>query len=95
MAEKHIPVSIVMDFYLARPVSIPKKRREMVVKPDLSKLIRSTEDAMTGIVYADDAQIVEMTVKKHYGTPERVEILAIVVDQDERVFNHGKEATLF
>lgn len=27
-------------------------------KPDLSKLVRSIEDAMTGIVYRDDSQIV-------------------------------------
>jgi Holliday junction resolvase RusA-like endonuclease len=28
------------------------------VKPDLTKLIRSTEDALTGILWVDDAQIV-------------------------------------
>jgi Holliday junction resolvase RusA-like endonuclease len=76
MAAKHVPVSLIIDFYLARPASIPRKRTELVVKPDLSKLIRSTEDAMTGILYADDAQIVELSVRKHYGSPERVEISA-------------------
>jgi Holliday junction resolvase RusA-like endonuclease len=79
-AAKHIPVRMVIDFYLERPPSVPKKRKGMVVKPDLSKLIRSTEDAMTGILYVDDAQIVELSVRKHYGTPERVEIWATIVD---------------
>lgn len=35
-------------------------------KPDLSKLVRAIEDAMTGIVYVDDAQIVLYDVSKRY-----------------------------
>jgi Holliday junction resolvase RusA-like endonuclease len=35
-------------------------------KPDLSKLLRSTEDAMTGIVYRDDAQIAVVQAEKAY-----------------------------
>lgn len=81
-AAKHVPVSMVMDFYFQKPPSVPKKRKGMVVKPDLSKLVRSTEDAMTGILYVDDAQIVELSVRKHYGTPERVEVSAAIVDPE-------------
>lgn len=29
------------------------------VKPDLSKIVRSTEDAMTGVLYRDDSRITE------------------------------------
>lgn len=37
------------------------------VYPDLSKLVRSTEDALTGVVWADDARVVEYTrLAKHY-----------------------------
>jgi len=81
MAEKHVPVSIVMDFYLERPASIPKKRKEMVVKPDCDKICRSTIDALTGILYADDAQIVEISARKHYGVPERVEVSATIIGE--------------
>jgi len=80
MAEKHVPVSMTLDFYFAKPPSVPKKRREMSVKPDLSKLIRATEDAFIGLLYADDAQIVEISSRKHYGTPERVEVCVRTVD---------------
>ncbi len=73
-AEKHRPVSLVLDFYFAKPASVPKKRAEMVVKPDLDKLVRATKDAMTGIVYHDDGQVVEVLARKQYGVPERVEI---------------------
>jgi len=73
-AAKHVPVHLVVDFFLERPVSIPKKRSQMVVRPDASKLLRATEDALTGVLWQDDAQIVSVGMKKHYGTPERVEI---------------------
>jgi Holliday junction resolvase RusA-like endonuclease len=45
-----------------------------VVKPDWDKIARSCSDAMTGIIYLDDAQIVEGHVKKEYGWPERTVI---------------------
>ena len=80
MAGKQIPVSVIFDFYFAKPPSVPKKRTHMVVKPDLSKLIRATEDAFIGLLFADDAQIVEISSRKHYGTPERVEVCVRTVD---------------
>lgn len=81
MAGKHVPVRLEMIFYLAKPDTCPKKRLLPTVKPDLSKLIRSTEDALTGILYADDAQVVSYGLtEKRYGSPERVEITATVLD---------------
>lgn len=68
------PIVMELDFYLARPVSAKKSRTHPSVPPDLSKLIRSTEDALTGILFDDDGQIVEVRAKKLYGIPERVEI---------------------
>jgi crossover junction endodeoxyribonuclease RusA len=82
-APKHVPVSIVFDFYLQRLASIPKKREFPSVRPDLDKLVRSSTDAMTGILYADDAQIVELSTRKHYGTPERVEVTVTVIGEKE------------
>ena len=35
---------------------------------------------MTGIVWADDAQIVQATVVKEYGLPERAEITVEIVE---------------
>lgn len=37
------------------------------VKPDRTKLTRSTEDALRGIIWADDAQIVDGATTKGYG----------------------------
>jgi Holliday junction resolvase RusA-like endonuclease len=44
------------------------------VKPDTSKLVRSTEDACTGILFIDDAQIVRQFASKSYGSPPGVRI---------------------
>jgi crossover junction endodeoxyribonuclease RusA len=81
LAGKHVPVSVVYDFHFSRPPSIPKKRHHVVVKPDFDKLARSTTDALTGVLYVDDAQIVEASIRKHYGTPERVEISVTVLEE--------------
>ena len=72
-AGRHVAVALSVDFYFAKPPSA-KKRLLHVVKPDVSKLLRAVEDAMTGIIYADDAQIVQESISKHYGMPERAEI---------------------
>ena len=55
------PLVVRMVFTLPKPASAPKRRRTYAMrKPDLSKLARSTEDALTdaGLI-ADDARIVE------------------------------------
>lgn len=55
------PVKVRMVFTLAKPSSAPKTRRTWAIrKPDLSKLARSTEDALTdaGLI-KDDARIIE------------------------------------
>jgi Holliday junction resolvase RusA-like endonuclease len=45
-----------------------------VTRPDVLKLARAAEDALTGIVWRDDSQIVHETLVKVYGEPERLEV---------------------
>lgn len=86
MAAKHVPVRLEMKFFVSKPESAPKKRLRPTVKPDLSKLIRSTEDALTGILYADDSQVVSYgNSGKFYGSPERVEVTATIVDEKDGI----------
>ncbi len=57
------PLIVRMVFTLPKPKSAPKRRRTYADrKPDLSKLLRSTEDALTdaGLI-ADDARLVEFS----------------------------------
>lgn len=55
------PVVCRMVFTLPKPTSAPKRRRSFPMRqPDLSKLARSTEDALVDAgLLADDARIVE------------------------------------
>lgn len=45
------------------------------VKPDLLKMARAVEDALTGVLWRDDALIVAELLRKEYGEPARVEIV--------------------
>lgn len=64
------PLSVEMYFQLVRPKSISEKKRLWPhVKPDLSKLVRAVEDALTGTVWVDDAQVVHLVAQKTYGAP--------------------------
>lgn len=60
------PVELAIVFTLAKPKSAPKGRRTYPdKKPDLSKVVRSTEDALTDAgVYQDDARIVRCVAIK-------------------------------
>jgi Holliday junction resolvase RusA-like endonuclease len=55
------PLRVSMVFTVQKPASAPKKRRTWPdKKPDVSKLARSTEDAISDAgLWADDARVVE------------------------------------
>ena len=66
------PIDITMVFIIARPKSV--KRASPTVAPDLDKLIRGVLDALTGIAYTDDAQVVSIHAHKVYGATPGVEV---------------------
>jgi Holliday junction resolvase RusA-like endonuclease len=47
------------------------------VKPDVTKLVRSTEDALTGILWRDDAQVVEQVASKVYAERTGAEVRVV------------------
>lgn len=61
------PIAVEVRFYLPRGSSV--KRERPSVKPDIDKLLRATFDALTGIAWSDDAQVVEVTASKFYVAP--------------------------
>lgn len=73
-----LPVRLSVRFTFMRPRSHyrtgknqhlvkPSAPPVMMSAPDLSKLVRAIEDALTGVVYRDDAQIVQLYAEKLYG----------------------------
>lgn len=67
------PVRVKILFVMRRPAGhFNKKGLKLtapiypIVKPDIDKLVRSTIDSMTGIVFDDDARIAVLDVRKEY-----------------------------
>lgn len=61
------PVHVETRFLLERPKSVPvKKRPQPTAKPDLDKLARAVGDALTGVCWKDDAQVVAWLASKDY-----------------------------
>jgi Holliday junction resolvase RusA-like endonuclease len=89
------PVRLEVEVYTPRPKShygagrnatrlLPSARAWPTVKPDLTKLLRAIEDALTqASVWIDDTQVVIQTASKRYGTPARAFIRVTEIDGDE------------
>ncbi len=63
------PVAVTIWFRFARPASHGKRQRAIdahATKPDLDKIARCTLDALTGILFVDDAQVSDLRVIKSY-----------------------------
>lgn len=65
------PLGVSVAFTLPKPKSAPRTRRTYPAKrPDLDKLVRAVLDAMTGVVFADDAQVIALHAVKLYAGDE-------------------------
>lgn len=58
-------IRLRVQFSFVRPKT-QQGRAVPHVKPDLDKLCRAVLDALTGVVYEDDAQVVTLTASKIY-----------------------------
>lgn len=70
----HGPLALRLEFRRQAPRSTPKRPTQRVpwpwawmTKPDCSNLAKPVEDALNGIAWLDDAQIVALTVEKRQG----------------------------
>ncbi len=61
------PIRLTLKFYLPIPKSLSKRDVSyMTKKPDLDKMIRSIKDALKGVLYLDDRQVVGIEAIKLY-----------------------------
>ena len=80
-------LSVLFSIHAPIPASWSKKQKEAALKqelrpttkPDLDNCAKLLADAMNGIVYDDDKQIVDMLVRKQYSDTPRVEIKVMEV----------------
>jgi Holliday junction resolvase RusA-like endonuclease len=75
------PVAVYIYINHAIPASYSKKRKEDCLnrferpkKPDLDNVAKAYLDAMNGIVYKDDVQVVSLHVTKRYDTIASVHV---------------------
>lgn len=73
-----VPLRLRVEFRMRRPVAHFKKDGSLkanaprwhISVPDASKLLRSTEDAMIGVILLDDKTVAEPLVRKVYALPD-------------------------
>jgi crossover junction endodeoxyribonuclease RusA len=76
------PVSLTLYCFFERPVSHFTRTGKLrcgvnpsyISKPDLSKIQRAIEDALTGVAYDDDCQITRVFALKQYGEQTGVHV---------------------
>ena len=76
------PVSLYLYIRVPIPKSYSKKKVEACLngseqpmkKPDSSNVLKSVEDAMNGVVYVDDCQIINHHITRVYSTQSGVDI---------------------
>lgn len=79
------PVCVIVSFRLLKPKSAPKRRRTWPIgklSGDLDKLARAVGDALTGVLFVDDSQIVEWHVSKDYGEHPGATITVQEISED-------------
>lgn len=75
-------VEIDVKLFFGIPKSISKKKRKLMEdgqirptkKPDIDNCLKIITDALNGLAYKDDSQIVHATVSKFYSEVPRAEV---------------------
>ena len=81
------PIELMICFRLPKPKSLQKKSKVWhTTRPDLDKLLRSVNDALQGVIYANDSQIVSIHCWKEYSDEpgidvEVLNVLELIADE--------------
>lgn len=65
-----VPVSLSVKFLMPRPGSLKGSDRAWhLVRPDTDNLVKAAKDALTGIIWVDDAVVCRELISKEYAAP--------------------------
>lgn len=89
------PVRVELHFFRARPKGHYGSGKNAtaikgsapphpISKPDVDKLSRAVCDALTGIVWRDDSQVIQLVACKHWGEPARCEVIVVDATTQEQ-----------
>lgn len=72
-------IEITIDVYMKIPKSAKKEREEMLIgrirptkRPDIDNVYKGVTDALNGLAYDDDSQIVDGHIRKYYAEEDYV-----------------------
>lgn len=87
------PLSLDLQFILPRPKCMTRKRGEnarewRAKKPDFDNLAKSVCDALGGILWRDDAQLVWVTISKFTAAASEQPRVRVIVEEAEP--NHSE-----
>ncbi|OPX04938.1 RusA family crossover junction endodeoxyribonuclease [Geobacillus sp. LEMMY01] len=76
------PISLEVKVYKPILKSFSKKKKAAaeagqlrpISKPDVSNYLKLIEDALTGVIWKDDSQIIDCSISKYYSETPRTEI---------------------
>lgn len=74
------PIEVECRFYFKPPKSYTKTKLKQITskqmlytkKPDVDNLFKGVTDALNGVIYNDDSQIVKATMYKEYSDEDRI-----------------------
>ena len=77
-------VWLTVDAYFSIPRSWPVRKQQdaevlkvrKISRPDLSNVVKGVEDALNGVVWVDDSQVIQILASKHYSRIPYVRIRA-------------------
>ncbi len=72
---RETPLKIILTVNVERPKSCPKSRTLPVTKPDLDNVLKTIQDALEGIAYQADQQIVNISATKRYSVSGGVTVV--------------------
>lgn len=84
------PIMVTITAVFEPPASVSKKQLEAMLdgrsfpqkKPDLDNILKIILDALNGVAYADDKNVIGVVGKKEYGMSARVEVKLEILEPE-------------
>ena len=87
------PLAVHLNFYFTPPKSYSKKRIRAIEakeelftkKPDVDNLAKSILDSCNNLLFKDDSQIIGLTIGKHYGHKDYVDVKVQIIETGKKI----------
>lgn len=87
------PLIVHLNFYFKPPKSYTKKKLKLIEEgklhytklPDADNLAKSILDSCNNLLFEDDSQIVGLTIGKHYGHEDYVDVKVQIIETTKKL----------